>query len=177
MLRGTHPACHDGHPLTGRRHQFVRSSWRRLRSQGLNQRWWLAQRLAWLAPNCTQASKTLHSPVQSSKGRKEPIKSQTHYTRQGTASGLRCRKAAKTRTRAEQWEERGFVAWAQPLLLQKQGSADMYYTYKESFLGTSAEIPFQHRNRRIQKNPPKSEKSANNFLFCRNRVFMGCAYL
>ena len=33
----------------------------------------------------------------------------------------------------------------------------------ESFLGTSAEITFQHRNRRLQKNPPKTKKSPTIF--------------
>ena len=38
----------------------------------------------------------------------------------------------------------------------------------ESFLGTSAEITFQHRNRRILKFLPKTDKIANDFQFCRN---------
>ena len=47
----------------------------------------------------------------------------------------------------------------------------------ESFFGTSAEITFQHRNRRFLTFLPKTEKIADNFQFCRNGVFMGCAYL
>ena len=41
----------------------------------------------------------------------------------------------------------------------------------ESFLGTSVEITCQHRNRRILKLLPKTEKIADNFQICRNRVF------
>ena len=47
----------------------------------------------------------------------------------------------------------------------------------ESFFGTSAEITFQHRNRRILKFLLKTNTIADNFQFCRNGVFMGCAYL
>ena len=47
----------------------------------------------------------------------------------------------------------------------------------ESFFGTSAEITFQHRNRRILNFLPKTNKIADHFQFCRNGVFMGCAYL
>jgi hypothetical protein len=38
----------------------------------------------------------------------------------------------------------------------------------QSFLGTSADITFQHRNRRILKFLPKTDKIANDFQFCRN---------
>ena len=63
-------------------------------------------------------------PKHGSKGQLEPIKSQTHCTRQGTASGLNPQKKQE-RSNGKRWEEQGFVAWAPPLLLQKQGSAEL----------------------------------------------------